>query len=135
MFDAYGVLVRENFRRRTPDNATVLEQIDGVIELEGGIHLVEMKWLKEPVGMAEFSSHLSRLFLRANAQGILISSSGFTEPVIRECTAALSQKTMVLCSLREIVMLLQRQDDLTAFLKKKSHAAIVEKNPFLEILA
>ncbi|MEK6384094.1 MAG: restriction endonuclease [Paraburkholderia tropica] len=135
LFRVYGILVREDFRRKDPDTSVVLEQIDGVIELDGAIHLVEIKWLKSPVGTSEFFPHLSRLFLRANARGIFISSAGFTEPVIKECAAALTQKTMLLCSLHEIVMLLQRRDDLIVFLKNKSQAAIVDKNPFLEILS
>lgn len=53
LFKAYSILVREDFRRRDPDTNTVLEQIDGVIELDGTIHLVEMKWLQAPVGMGE----------------------------------------------------------------------------------
>jgi len=134
MFSAYGILVREDFCRKDPDTSVVLEQIDGVIELDGEVHLVEMKWLNSPVGTGEFLPHLSRLFLRANTRGIFISSSGFTEPVIKECAAALAQKTMLLCSLHEIVMLLQRRDDLISFLKTKSRAAIVDKNPFLQIL-
>jgi hypothetical protein len=32
-------------------------------------------------------------------------------------------------------MLLQRQGDLVDFLSKKSNAAIIDKNPFLEILS
>ena len=44
LFKAYGIHVREDFRRKAPDSAVVLEQIDGVIELEGIVHLVEMKW-------------------------------------------------------------------------------------------
>ncbi|GAB2707935.1 restriction endonuclease [Comamonas sediminis] len=135
LFQVYGILVREDFRRKDPDTSVVLEQIDGVIEVDGAIYLVEMKWLKAPVGTGEFFPHLGRLFLRANAQGIFISSEGFTEPVVKECATALAQKTMVLCSLQEIVMLLQRRDDLLSFLKKKSRAAIVDKNPYLQILA
>jgi restriction endonuclease Mrr len=135
LFKAYGFHVREDFRRKDPDSAVVLEQIDGVIELEGTIHLVEMKWLKDPVGVAEFAPHLMRLFNRANASGIFISTSEYTESVIKECANALNLRTMFLCSLREIVMLLQRQDDLLLFLKKKSQAAIIEKNPYLQILA
>ncbi len=135
LFKAYGVNVREDFRRKDPDSSVVIEQIDGVIELDGAIHLVEMKWLNSPVGVGEFLPHLSRLFLRANAHGIFISSSGYTEPVVKECTTALAQKTMILCSLQEFVMLLQRQGDLIAFLKRKSQAAIVDKNPYLQILS
>lgn len=134
LFRAYGILVREDFRRKDPDTSVVLEQIDGIIEIDGSLHLVEMKWLNKPVGTGEFFPHLGRLFLRANSQGIFVSSAGFTEPVIKECAMALTQKTMVLCSLQEIVMLLQRRDDLLSFLKKKSRAAIVDKNPYLQIL-
>ena len=135
LFQAYGILVREDFRRKDPDTLVVVEQIDGVIELNGQIHLVEMKWLNSPVGMGEFMPHLVRLFLRANAHGIFIATNGYAESVVAECRAALSQRTMFLCSLHEFVMLLQRQDDLAEFLKRKSQAAIVDKNPFLEILS
>jgi hypothetical protein len=136
LFHAYGIRVREAFRRRSSvDSGLVLEQIDGVIELDGAIYLVEMKWLAGPVGMAEFSQHLVRLYGRANACGIFISSNEYTEPVIKECTDVLRQKTIFLCSLQEIVLLLQRQDDLIAFLKRKSQAAVVEKNPYLQILS
>ncbi|MDH4555716.1 restriction endonuclease [Pseudomonas sp. BN417] len=134
LFTAYGITVREDFRRKDPDSAVVLEQIDGVIELNGSIHLVEMKWLKDPVGVAEFGPHLVRVFGRANASGIFISTSGFTEPVIKQCAEFLNQRTTFLCSLQEIVMLLQRQEDLLALLKRKSQAAIVDKNPYLEII-
>lgn len=81
------------------------------------------------------AAHLSRLFLHANAHRIFISSSGFTEPVIKECTTAVAQKMMLHCLLQEIVMLLQRRDDLVPFLKKKSFSAIVDKKPFLEVLS
>lgn len=93
-----------------------------------------MKWLKDPVGIAEFSPHLVRLFGRANASGIFISASKFTEPVIKACSDALNQRTIFLCTLEEIVMLLQREGDLVAFLRRKSQAAIIDKQPFLEIL-
>ena len=134
LFRVYGVLVHEDFKRRDPDSSTVLEQIDGVIVLDGVIHLVEMKWLKNPVGIADFSPHLVRLFGRASASGIFISNSDFTEPVIKECTNALNQRTMFLCSLQEIVMLLQNETDLLALLRKKSQAAVVAKQPFLRVV-
>ena len=134
LFRAYGVLIHEDFKRRDPDSSTVLEQIDGVIVIDGTIHLVEMKWLKDPVGIADFSPHLVRLFGRANASGIFISNSEFTEPVLKECANALNQRTMFLCSLQEIVMLLQNETDLLTLLRKKSQAAIVAKQPFLRVL-
>jgi hypothetical protein len=135
MFRAYGILVREDFRRRDPDTAVVVEQLDGVIELNGQLHLVEMKWLNSPVGMAEFTPHLGRFFMRANAHGIFIATNGYARSVIAECTTALSLKTLFLCSLQEFVMLLQRQGDLVELLRRKSQSAIVDKVPFVEILS
>lgn len=135
LFRIYGILVHEDFRRRDPDTSVVVEQIDGVIELNGKIYLVEMKWLNTPVGIGEFAPHLVRLFSRADAQGIFIATNGYTSSVVSESRNALNQKTLFLCSLREFVMLLQRQDDLVELFRKKLQAAIVDKNPFLEILS
>jgi hypothetical protein len=134
LFRIYGVLIHEDFKRRDPESSTVLEQIDGVISLDGTIHLVEMKWLKEPVGVAEFSPHLVRLFGRANVSGIFISNSGFTSSVLKECANVLNQRIIFLCSLEEIVMLLSKEGNLLDLLRKKSQAAIVEKNPFVKII-
>lgn len=133
LFEAYGILVREDFCRRDPDSPLVLEQIDGVIVLNGTLHLVEMKWLKEPVGVPEISMHLVRLYNRTNASGIFISNSKYTEPAIRQCSDALNKLTIILCSLQELVFLLERQGDLESFLTRKSQAAIIDKNPYLEV--
>ena len=43
LFKSYGILIIEDFLRKAPDSSLVLEQIDGVIMLNGTIHLVEMK--------------------------------------------------------------------------------------------
>lgn len=134
LFRAYGILIQEDFRRKAPDSSLVLEQIDGVIILNGTIHLVEMKWLKEPVGVAEIGPHLVRLYGRANTSGIFISNSSYTEAAIQQCREALNQRTIFLCSLHEIVMLLQRQADFESMLKRKSQTAILDKNPYTEIL-
>lgn len=135
LFRAYDIHVRENFVRRTPDSVIVLEQIDGVIELAGTIYLVEIKWLQNPVGVAEFGPHLVRVMNRANVSGIFISNSRYTQSAIAECADFLNLRTNFLCTLEELVNLLQRQGDLVGFLKAKSHAAIIDKKPFLEILS
>lgn len=135
LFRAYGIHVLEDFRRKDPETGIVVEQIDGVIELEGTLHLVEMKWLSSAVGIGDFSPHISRLFIRNNANGIFIAVNGYASSVISECRGVLNLKTIFLCSLHEIVLLLQRQGDLTDLLKRKQQAAIVDKNPFLEILS
>lgn len=135
LFRVYNIHVHEDFRHKSPDNSLLLEQIDGVIELNGSTYLVEMKWLKDAVGVESISQHLVRLFGRANAHGIFIAANGYTEPAIKQCRDVLSQKTIILCTLHEIIMLLNRQDDLVIFLKKKYQSAIVDKNPYHVILA
>lgn len=130
LFAVYDILVRESFRRTSEKSGRVLEQIDGVIELDGQIYLVEVKWLAEPVGVEDVSRHLVRIFSRDSSRGIFISVTNYTEGSIHTCRDALAKAVVVLCSVEEIVYLLEQEGDLTKFLKRKVHAAIVDKNPF-----
>ena len=103
LFRAHGILLREDFKRLDQSGGAVVEQIDGVIEFEGHIYLVEMKWLKDPVGVNDLAAHMVRLFARADARGIFISNSDFASTTIAECVTHSTQKTMVLCTLRVTV--------------------------------
>ncbi len=58
LFATGGILVREAFTRVAPTGEGVIEQIDGVIEMDGEIYLVEMKWWDKPLGTGEVSQHL-----------------------------------------------------------------------------
>ncbi|MCC7106249.1 MAG: restriction endonuclease [Chloroflexi bacterium] len=133
LFAGYGVLVRESFTVSMPEANDVGEQIDGVIEVDGELYLVEMKWWAEPLGVEDVSRHLVRVFGRGHARGIFISASPYTAPAIQACREALRQAVVILCTLREIVLLLEREGDLMTFLKEKIRVAILEKNPFHEI--
>lgn len=135
LFDAYGILVKESFHRRSDENGKSLEQIDGVIELDGTIYLVEVKWTKEPIGVPEVSQHLVRLHLRDGCRGICVSLSGYTDPGIQICKDSLSSRVLVLCLVQELTMLLEAEQDLREFLRKKIQAAIIEKQPFLQLSA
>lgn len=135
LFRAHGILVREDFKRQDPTGSVVVEQIDGVIEFEGNIYLVEMKWLSTPVGVPELSSHMMRLFAREGVRGIFISNSDFAASAIAECVTHSNNKTMTLCTLREVVMLLLNERDLIALLRSKVRAAMLDKRPFVEILS
>ncbi len=134
LFSAYGILLKEGFRRVDPEGAGVIEQIDGVVEFSGHIYLVEMKWVKEPIGVDKISQHLVRVYGRPDARGLFIASDGYADTAIAQCREALSQKTIALISLQEIVMLLEHQGDLVQMLQEKVHAATIDKNPYLEIL-
>lgn len=134
LFSAYGILLKEDFKRVDPEGAGIIEQIDGVIKFSGHIYLVEMKWLNKPIGINEISPHLLRLHDRDAARGLFIASNGYADTAIARCREALSKKTIALISLQEIVSLLERQGDLVEMLQKKIEAAIVNKKPYLEIL-
>ncbi|WP_422098080.1 restriction endonuclease [Variovorax sp.] len=134
LFRAHGILVREDFKRQDPTGSVVVEQVDGIVEFEGSIYLVEMKWLSTPVGVQELGSHMIRLFAREGVRGIFISNSDFSASAIAECVTHSNNKTMALCTLREIVMLLLNERDLVALLRSKVQFAILDKRPFVEIL-
>jgi len=129
LFKVEEILIREAFTLRGSEGEGIVEQIDGVVEIESHVYLVEMKWWNEPLGVGDVSSHIVRLFGRGDARGIFISSSGYTEPAVTTCKDALHQKVVVLCKLEEIVQLLDSEASLRELLKDKVRAAIVEKNP------
>lgn len=133
LFQSYEILIKEDFKRNIPNQSTTMEQIDGVVEIDGNVYIVEMKWLKEPIGVDTIAQHLVRLFNRGDARAIFIAANGFKDTAIEQCREALSQKTIVLCSLEEIVMLLENEADLKSFLKKKIIGATVDKEPFVEV--
>jgi hypothetical protein len=131
LFAAYGILVKEAFTVKGRCGEGVIEQIDGLVEIDGQLYLVELKWWNTALGTAEVSPHLVRVFGRGGqARGLFISYSEFTEPAITTCREALAGGAVVVLSkLQEIVELLNREADLKKWLKAKVTAAIADKNP------
>ncbi|GAB6053106.1 restriction endonuclease [Magnetospira thiophila] len=134
LFDAYGILVQEAFHLVGDAGEGIVEQIDGVIELRGALYFVEMKWYQSAVGKAEISEHLVRLISRAEARGIFISASDYTEPAIHVSREFLQHKVIALATLQELVLLLEQQGELADFLSKKVQAAQIHKNPYFQPL-
>lgn len=135
LFKSHGILIRESFKRVGGDGEGVVEQIDGVVEFDGHIYLVEMKWWQQPLGVPEVSQHLVRVYHRTAARGILISHSGYTTPAIATCKEALQKSVFVLATLQELVLLLERDESPCDFLREKIRAAITDKQPFFTPLA
>ena len=133
LFLIYDISVREDFTLTGESGDGILEQIDGVIELDGHLYFVEMKWWKVPVGVPEIAQHMMRVFTRAESRAIIISASSFTPPAVNSCKEALSQKVVTLCTLEEFVMLLEKQADVLEFLRKKIQQTIIEKTPFPKV--
>lgn len=130
LFKAFDIGVRESFVLVGDCAEGIVEQIDGVIEMDGNLYFVEMKWWKTPLGKPEIAEHLVRVYHRAEGRAIIISASDFTGPAVTTCKEALQQKVVVLCTLQEVVLLLESRADLKAFLKEKINNAIIERNPF-----
>ena len=129
LFKLHGLHSRDPFTLRGTHDEGILEQIDGVIEIDGQYYLVEMKWLSERVDVVAVDHHSSRLQYRAEAKGIFIAEPGYTKAAIARCKEVLKQKLIVLCELREIVLLLDKETPLKDFLKAKIQAAVIDKNP------
>jgi restriction system protein len=135
LFRAYDVHVAEDFRRKGGGKSGVVEQIDGVVEIESQMYLAEIKWWATPLGPAEVSPHISRLLLRSGVSGIFVSSSDYTPAALEMCRDFLQQRIIVLCTLREVMDVLNREVDLLAMLRAKIRAAKLDRNPFKEVLA
>lgn len=133
LFETYGILIREAFALKGDDGEGIIEQIDGVIELDGHLYFVEMKWWDTPLGVPEISQHMMRVMFRAESRAIILSASDFTTPAVSTCKKALQQKVVVLCTLKEVVMLLERRGNLVEFIKRKVHAAQIDEAPFVEV--
>lgn len=128
IFKLDGLSVRDSFTLTT-DAGQIFEQIDGLIELSNQPYIVEVKWWKDPLGVDGVSQHLSRVYGRAGVHGLIVSASGFADTSIALCRTALTQKTIVLAELREIVYLLEREGDFAEWLKVKTRAASVDHKP------
>jgi PHD/YefM family antitoxin component YafN of YafNO toxin-antitoxin module len=129
LFAAQRIAVREAFVLRV-DGQGIVEQIDGVVELDGELYLVEVKWWNAPLGPGDVAQHLVRVFNRGHARGVFISASDYTPAAILTCKESLARAVFVLCALEEFVMLLEQEADLRDFLKQKVVAAIADKNPY-----
>lgn len=131
LFSVHGILVREAFTVKGRCGEGVIEQIDGLVEVDGQLYLVELKWWNTALGTADVSPHIVRVFGRGGqARGLFISYSEFTEPAITTCRDALAGGAVVVLSkLQELVELLNHEDDIKKWLKAKVTAAIADKNP------
>jgi restriction endonuclease Mrr len=132
LFQAYGILIQEAFHLVGESGEGIVEQIDGVIELKGTLYFVEMKWYTDPVGKPQISEHLVRLMGRAEARGLFISASDYTEPAVHTSREFLQHKIVALCHLQEIIFLLEQYHDLAEFLIQKVQAAQIHKNPYFK---
>lgn len=103
LFSCAGFLVREAFSVRGDEGQGIIEQIDGAVEIDGMLYLVEMRWWDKPIGRQEIAPHFVSVYGRGNVGGIYISYSGYSPAAIEDAKTGLAQKGFVLTELQEII--------------------------------
>ena len=68
LFALYDILVREAFTIKGKCGEGVIEQIDELIELEGQLYMVEMKWWEDPIGVSEIAPILFEFVIGADTR-------------------------------------------------------------------
>lgn len=130
LFAAHGISVRQAFTRNGEDGEGVVEQVDGVVEIDGHTYLVEMKWYASAIGVGEVSQHLVRVMNRGGGvRGMIIANPGYTDAAISTVRDALGTMTVFLVTLQDIVMALSRQEDLVELLRSRVQAATIDRRP------
>jgi len=133
LFKASDILVREAFTLTGDQSQGVVEQIDGVVEIDSHLYLVEVKWWAERLGPKEMAELQVRVFHRDQVRGIFISASGYTEAAIQSCRESLPRAVFVLCELEEIVHALEAELPLADLFKRKIQGLLIDKQPFKKV--
>ncbi|SHN23064.1 Restriction endonuclease [Cyclobacterium lianum] len=133
-FKTFDILVKEDFKRTGENGEGILEQIDAIIEIDYQVYLVEMKWMKSPIGSNDLFAHLGRIYHRTGAHGIYISASGYTPSGIEAAKDALKGNALlVLFELEEFVNIIEDEIDFNQYLRDKIKKAIIDKNPYVRM--
>ena len=122
-FDLFGLKAREPFRN-------VGEQIDGSFLLDDQIYLLEAKWTRDPIGVADLHAFHGKLDKAAWTRGVFVSYGGFTSEGL---TAFGSAKRMICVEGRDIYDALEKQIPLADLLRAKVRRAAERGHPFVPI--
>lgn len=134
-FKVYEILVKEDFKRLGEPGEGIIEQLDGIVEVDNQIFLVEMKWKKDSIGSDDIFSHLGRIYHRANAHGIFISASGYSPSGVTAAKEALIKNALlVMFDLEEFVKVIDGEIDFRNYLRDKIKSAIIEKEPYKRMI-
>lgn len=130
-FKEYQILIKENFTRTGEAGEGIIEQIDGIIDIDNTVYLVEMKWKKDPIGSDDIFAHLGRMYHRTNAHGIFISASYYSPSGITAAKEAqLKNALLILCDLEELIRVIEQEEDFKTYLRSRIQNAIMEKDPY-----
>ena len=124
LFDANGLAAEEPFRLRG-------EQIDGSFQLGSETYLVEAKWHRQAIGVADLHTFHGKIEQKAAwTRGLFVSNSGFTDDGL----AAFGRGKRVICmDGLDIYDMLDREIALTLVLERKVRRAAETGLPFIRV--
>lgn len=129
-FRVEGLLIAEDFHVTGDDGEGVVEQIDGAVEINTDLYIVEMKLWSKPIGNNQTGMFLPKVYGRADAGGILIAHPCVTDAVIGFCKEAIVRgHTVLILTLLQFHQVLASREPLGPWLKDKLHLVRLYKNP------
>lgn len=119
LFDAAGLKPRESYRVKG-------EQIDGSIEFNGNVYLVEAKWTGGPVNRSDLVVFADKVSRKSKfTRGIFVSHSGYVENAV-ETYAIGKTPEIILIDMKEMTWALENGIDIEDILSKKVRKLIEE---------
>ncbi len=129
IFSYFKIGVKEDFVIYDDETGKNYEQIDGVVEINHYLTLLEMKWEKNALGADKVGRFMSRLMVRKNVDGIIISYSSFAETALITAKEALAVSVLALIDLKDIFDVLNQEKDLSEFFSEIIKNVKLYKNP------
>jgi restriction system protein len=129
LFSESGLTIKEPFTVQSDKTGSIVEQVDGAIEVRGRTFLVECKCWKSNISRQELAPLLVSVYNPGNVGGIFISASEYTESALADARAALSQKTIVLLTVGSILACLEADSAIAKFLEDAIREVELSRNP------
>ena len=127
LFDAAGLKPRESYRVKG-------EQIDGSIEFNGNVYLVEAKWTGGPVNRSDLVVFADKVSRKSKfTRGIFVSHSGCVENAV-ETYAIGKTPEIILIDMKEMTWALENGIDIEDVLSKKVRKLIEEGKIYYNII-
>ena len=127
LFDAAGLKPRESYRVKG-------EQIDGSIEFNGNVYLVEAKWTGGPVNRSDLVVFADKVSRKSKfTRGIFVSHSGYVENAV-ETYAIGKTPEIILIDMKEMTWALENGIDIEDVISKKVRKLIEEGKIYYNII-
>lgn len=116
LFELFDLDPKASFR-------IVAEQIDGAFTFDNTDYLLEAKWQKEPVGLADLDAFRGKVERKLeNTLGLYLSINGFAESAVAAHSS--TRPVMILMEGSDLMAVLEGRIDLIQLmLRKRRHAA------------